>query len=59
MSSVKRGDKNRPSRVRYHSEGRRNRNKVFRIERCCGRNYLLKWGKTFGVDVIGILEAGR
>jgi hypothetical protein len=59
MSSVRRGDKTRPSRVKYHSEGRRNKNKVFRIEKYNGRAYLLKWGKTFGVDVIGILEAGR
>jgi hypothetical protein len=59
MSSVRRGDKNRPSRMKYHSEGRRNRNKVVRIARCNGMSELMRWGKAFGVDVIGILEAEK
>ncbi len=59
MSSVKRGDKTRPSRVAYHKDGRRNVNKVFRIKRCNGMDFLRSWGKSNGVDVISILESMR
>ena len=57
MSSVRRGDKNRPSRVRYHNEGHRIKNKVLKIARYNGMDFLMSWGRKFGVDVIGILES--
>jgi hypothetical protein len=59
MSSVRRGDKTRPSRVAYHKEGRRSINKVFRIKRYNGMDYLLSWGRKYGVDVLGLIETNE